>query len=162
MDALHATLLAPGDSVVITGDADAFGIGEVDAAGTTGAMTGVIAGVEPNYVGEALSETGLLASTAGTVFVQIDRELLFECDVANGPLVVADVGLNANQVVTAASKSGGLTVSNMTLNATGVAVTATFPWRIVRLLEDADGVLGNRAVVRMNATTTTTGAAGIA
>ncbi len=161
VDAAHATLLAPGDVVVITGEADASGIGEIDAAAATGAITGVIAGVEPNYVGEALSETGLPATTAGNVYVHNNRELLFDVDVANGPLTVSQVGLNANTVVTAATKSGGLTVSNMALNATGAAGTATFQWRIVRLLEDEDGVLGNRATVRMNATTATAGAAGV-
>ncbi len=161
VNAAHASLLSPGDVIKITGESDSEGIGEVDAAAATGTITGVIAGVEPIYEGEQLSETGLPASTAGTVFCITDRDLLFDVDVANGPLVAANVGLNANTVVTAASKLGGLTISNMTLNATGVAVTATFQWRIVRLLEDEDGVLGNRATVRMNATTNTAGQAGV-
>lgn len=157
----HTTLLVPGDVVKITGQSDAFGIGEVDAAAATGTITGIIAGVTPQYVGEALSETGLPALTAGSVQVHVDRDGLYDVDVANGPLVVANVGLNANTVVTAASKSGGLSISNMTLNATGVATTSTFQWRIVRLLEDEDGVLGNRATVRANATTQTAGQTGV-
>lgn len=161
VDVAHSTLLAPGDSVTITGTSDTAGLGGIDTAGTTGSMSGVVVGFEPQYEGEALNETGLPASKAGVARVSIDRDLLFDADVANGPLVLADVGLNLNQVVTAASKLGGLTVSNMTLNATGKATTSTFPWRIVRLLEDSDGVLGGRATVRMNATTTTSGATGV-
>jgi hypothetical protein len=75
--------------------------------------------------------------------------------------VLADVGLNANLVATAATTSGGLTTSNMTLNATGVATTATLQFRIVRLLTSAAGVLGGRAVVRVNKSINNTGGTGI-
>lgn len=160
--ASHATALAPGDMVVITGTSTAgTGIGQVDAAAATGAFSGVIAAIDPVYEGEALSDSGLPASTAGTVRVHVDAECLFEVDVANGPLVAADVGLNANSVVTAATKTGGVTRSNMTLNATGKATTATLQWRIVRLLEDENGTLGNRAVVRPNNTTNSPNKAGV-
>jgi hypothetical protein len=161
VDAAHSTLLCAGDVIVITGTADASGIGGVDAASAGDAVSGVIAGVTPQYEGEMLSETGLPASTAGTVQCHIDPMLNFDVDVANGPLVAANVGLNADIVATAASKLGGLTVSNMTLNATGVAVTQTLQFRIVRLLEDENGVLGNRAQVRFNNTTISDGAEGV-
>jgi hypothetical protein len=161
VNAAHATLLAPGDVIKITGESNIQGFGEVNAAAATGTITGIISGVEPIYAGEQLSETGLPASTEGTVYCITDRDLLFDVDVANGPLAATTVGLNANTVVTAATKVGGLTVSNMALNATGAAATATFQWRIVRLLEDEDGVMGNRATVRMNATTGTAGQTGV-
>lgn len=161
VDAAHTTILAPGDVVVITGTADAFGNPEVDAGAASAAITGVIAGVTPQYVGEQLSETGLPALTAGELQCHIDPMMNFEVDVTNGPLVVDNVGLNADAIFTAATKSGGLTVSNMTLNATGVATTITLQFRIVRLLEDEDGVLGNRAQVRFNNTTISDGAAGV-
>lgn len=162
VDAAHATLLAPGDVIVVTGDADAFGRSEIDAGAAASAISGVIAAVDPNYVGEALSETGLPASTAGTVECHVSQDMIFDVDVVNGPLVVANVELNADAVFTAATKSGGLTVSNMSLNATGVAITQTLQFRIIKLLEDANGVLGNRARVRFNNTTTSDGAAGVA
>lgn len=161
VDAAHATLLAPGDVVKVTGGADSFGNPGIDAAAATGQITGVIAGVDPQYAGEQLSETGLPALVAGNVQVHIDPLLNFDVNVANGPLVAADVGLNANSVVTAATKNGGLTVSNMTLNATGKATTQTLQFRIVKLLEDENGVLGNRAQVRMNNTSISDGAAGV-
>ncbi len=161
VDATHSTLLAPGDVVVLTGTANAFGIGGVDAAAAGAQVSGVIAGVRPQYEGEQLSETGLPALTAGEVQCHIDPMLNFDVNVENGPLAVTSVGLNADIVANAATKLGGLTVSNMTLNATGVATTQTLQFRIVRLLEDEDGVLGNRAQVRFNNTTISDGAAGV-
>jgi len=160
--AAHSTLLATGDVVKITGSADAEGRQSVDTGATTVANTGVIMSVDFILEGEQLSETGLPALTAGTVKVNLDQGLLYEVEVANGPLVLADVGLNVPTVVTAATKSGGLTVSNMTVNATGKATTQTLPWRVVSLLKgETSGVLGDRALVRPNATTFSDGAAGI-
>lgn len=161
VDSAHATLLAPGDVCVITGTSDADGLQEVDAAAAGAAITGVISSVLPNYEGEALTETGLPASTGGKVTVHVDPETVFTVDVSNGPLVAANVGLNADIVATAATKAGGLTVSNMTLNATGVATTSTLQFRIEGLLEGADGVLGSRALVKINNSTYRAGATGV-
>ena len=161
VDAAHATLLAPGDAVVITGNADANGVSEVDTGNATTANTGVIESVDFTLAGENLSETGLLASTAGTVKVRVDQYALYEID-ADATAVVANVGLNVSINVTTATKSGGLTVSNMTADMATVATTITLPYRIVALLEDSAGVLGNRLLVRPNATTASSGAVGIA
>ena len=161
VDSGHATLLAPGDVVRITGQSDSLGKQEIDAAAAGQSITGVISSVLPNYEGEALSETGLPASSAGEVTVHVDPNTMFEVDVSNGPLVAANVGLNADIVATAASKSGGISVSNMTLNATGAATTSTLQFRIEGLLEDEDGVLGNRALVRINNSTVRAGATGV-
>lgn len=161
VDAAHATLLAPGDAVVITGDGDANGVSEVDTAPATTAGTGTIASVDFTLAGEQLTETGLLASTAGTVKVYTDQFATFEVD-SDATLTVADVGLNVGINATAATKSGGLTISNMNIDAATAATTQTLPWRIVALLEDSAGVLGNRALVRPNATTASDGTAGIA
>lgn len=158
--AAHATLLAPGDVVVLTGTADTEGRAEVDAGAASASITGVIAAVEPIFAGEQLQETGLPALTAGKVHVHIDPNQAFEADVENGPLVVANVGLNGDAVFNVATKSGGLTISNMTFNATGVATTNTLQFRIVKLLEDDAGVLGNRVLVRLNNTTMAAGTTG--
>lgn len=157
----HTTRLAIGDAVVITSTAGANGVQEVDAAGASGPLTGVIVGIEPNFATESFTDMSLPAGTAGRVRVQEDPRAEYEVDVANGPLAIADVGLNAPIVVTEASQSGGLTISNMAVNNTGKAATATLPVRIVQLLEDDDGVLGNRAIVRVNASTNISGAAGV-
>lgn len=160
--ATHATRLAIGDLVRITGTANAVtGVPEVDAPTAGQAVTGVVSGIVPGFATENFTDTGLAASTAGAVLVQCDPRAEYEVDVVNGPLVVANVGLNADFVPTAATNTAGYTQSNMVLNATGVATTATLPFRIVKLLTGSDGVLGSRALVRMNNTTMITGAAGV-
>lgn len=160
VDAAHATLLAPGDAVVITGDGDANGVSEVDTGNAATANTGVIESVDIQLAGESLTETGLPATTAGTVKVRVDQFALYEID-ADATYNAASVGLNTSINITTATKSGGLTVSNMTADFATVATTQTLPYRVVALLEDDAGVLGNRVLVRPNATTASDGAAGI-
>lgn len=158
----HAGVLGPGDLVVITGDGSATGISEVDIGVANTANTGVISSVTPNFAGEQLSITHLPATTAGNVLVNVDDQALYDVPVSNGPLTSDDLGLNAPAVVTVGTVSDSVFVSNMGVNATGAAVTSTLPLRIVELREDDAGVLGNRALVRMNETTSKLGATGIA
>lgn len=156
----HATIIAPGDVVVYTGTAQAgTGIREVDAATAAGVIAGVVDAVDYNLSGENLTDTALPASQAGYVFIRTQPTNVFLVD-TTATLAVADVGLNAQPNWTAASKSGGLSISNMKLDSATKAATATFQFRIIGLAEDDDGVLGNRALVRMNncAATNTTGA----
>lgn len=162
VDAAHSTLLAPGDAIVITGDGDANGVSEVDTGNTATANTGVIISVDFALAGESLTETGLLATTAGTVKINQDPSQLYEIE-SDATLTVADVGLNVGINVTTATKSGGLTVSNMTVDAATAAVTITLPYRIVALLTGiTSDVLGDRVLVRPNASTQSDGALGIA
>jgi len=162
VDVGHASRLAIGDVVRITGTSTLVtGIQEVDAAAAAQSVTGVISGVVPSYSTEALTDTGLVASVAGTVLVQIDPLALYEADVSNGPLAVADVGLNVDLVATASTLSGGMSLSNMTINATGKNTTNTLQFRVVKLLTGSDGVLGSRVLVRINHTTTSTGVTGV-
>jgi hypothetical protein len=162
VDAAHAGVLGPGDLVLITGDGSATGVSEVDIGTANAANTGVISSVKPTLSGEALSITHLAATTAGNVLVNVDAFATYEVAVSNGPLVVANVGLNCPAVVTAGTVSGSVFNSNMGANATGVATTSTLPLHIVALKEDSDGVLGNRAIVRINESTSKLGATGIA
>lgn len=157
----HASLMCIGDVVTETGTADSLGNPQVDVATASTIVTGVVVGIVPDYATEQLSDIKIPASAAGTVIVNVDPNAEYEVDVENGPLVVANVGLNANLVANAATTEGGLTRSNMTLNATGIATTATLQFRIVRLVTGSDGVLGSRAVVRVNKSTNNTGATGI-
>lgn len=162
VDAAHTGVLGPGDLVVIQGDSSATGVSQVDIGTASIANTGVIMSVVPTFAGEALSQTHLSANTLGNVLVNVDDQGLYRVDVSNGPLIAADVGLNAPAVVTVGTVSDNVFTSNMGVNATGVATTSTLPLRIVALLEDSAGVLGNRALVRMNETTSKLGAEGIA
>ncbi len=132
--ATHATRLAPGDVMVITGTANATtGVPGIDAAAAGAAMTGVLNSVEPSFATESFTDTGLAATTAGTVKVNVDPFALYEVD-TSATLAVADVGLNADITATPATQSGGITISNMVLNSATKAGTATLQFRIVGLL----------------------------
>jgi len=157
----HATRLAPGDVMKITGTANAATyLPGIDAAAAGSAFTGVLSAIDPAYATESFSDTGLAASVGATVKVCIDPEALYECD-TSATLAVADVGLNADIVATAATLSGGISISNMTLDSSTKATTNTLQFRIVGLLPDSAGVVGNRALVKANNTTTRLGAAGV-
>jgi len=157
----HAGVLGPGDIVITTAASNSLGQPTCDIGTANTANTGVIAYVDPIIATESLSQTWVSASTAGYVYVNVDAFALYEADVSNGPLAAADVGLNVPAVVTAGTVSGSLYTSNMGVNATGKATTATLPFRVVALLEDSAGVLGNRALVRVNASTSNIGATGL-
>ncbi len=160
--ASHSTLLAPGDVVRLTGTSSVDGIASVDAVAQGESLTGVIAGIMPQFTGENLTETGIPASTAGLVYCHTDPNLTF--DVTASATVSADqVGLNADAVVTAATKLGGLTVSNMELDTATIANTATLQFRIVALIPDVGtgDITGDTVRVRINNSTTTAGTQGV-
>ena len=158
----HASIISVGDVVRITGTATTSSINNtVDVATATQSVTGVVAGIVPQYATESFTDTGLAASTAGQVVVNTDPFAYYEVDVSNGPLAAADVGLNVDLVATAATKSGGLTISNMSVNATGKATTNTLPFRVEALLQDSAGVWGNRARIRINNSTYNSGTTGV-
>lgn len=156
-----AQVIVPGDLVRIAGTANAQGVADVAIAPTSTACTGVVMSVDLTLAGEALSRTHHAAADLSTIKVNVDPNALYEVDVANGPLVITEVGLNCPAVVTAATAVGSLFPSVMTANATGAATTSTLPLHIVALKEDSDGTLGNVAIVRLNATTVAPGATGI-
>lgn len=163
VDAAHARRMAPGDCVIITGDADSNGKAEADnfADGAIATkITGVVAAIEPQFVGENLSTTGLAASTAGKIHVHISPQTLFEVD-SDATLASTAVGSNVGFNAVESTLSGGLTVSNYTLDSSSVGTAATLPFQIVALAEDNAGVLGNKAIVRINDTTVAPGAVGV-
>lgn len=151
VEATHASIIAPGDVVKLTGTADADGVAAVGRATSGGVIAGVVASVDYNIAGENLSDTGLPALTAGYVFVHTDPNIEFEVD-CTATLAAADVGLNASPDWAVATKSGGITVTNVKLDSSTKAATAALQFRITGLLRDAAGVLGNRATVTINAT----------
>lgn len=158
----HATRLAPGDVMRITGTANATtGLAGIDAAAAGQSITGVLNSVEPSFATESFTDTGVAASTAATVKVNDDPFALYEVD-TSATLAVADVGLNADIVVTAATQSGGISISNMTLDSSTKATTVTLQFRIVGLLPGTTtGVLGDRALVMVNNSTNKAGAVGV-
>jgi hypothetical protein len=139
VNATHATLLAPGDLVVETGNLDAAtGFSEVDAisAGTGNLITGVIDSVDTNI--SNLEQRGLPASTAGTVKVAVDPDMILEAETSGGTLALTDVAGNLPVTVTAATLTGGLVNSNMTVNATGAAASTTEQIRVVGVKDSGD------------------------
>ena len=95
----HAGKLAIGDFVALTGTANATtGVAEVDIGVAGSPLLGQIAGFVPDFSTENFTDAGgLAASTAGTALVLDDPRAEYIADVTNGPLVVANVGLNACQ-----------------------------------------------------------------
>lgn len=172
--ATHTTRLAVGDVVTISGTSTVTPVGsqmagrsQIDAADPNDAppiaeITGIISSFTPNLAEESLNDAGGLAAlTAGSAQVVIDNNTLFEVESAT-TLVANNVGLNATFVATEATQTGGLTISNMTLTGTGAVAEVDFPFRIFKLLEGkTSGVLGDRALVRMNNTTAKPGALGV-
>jgi hypothetical protein len=158
VDAGHATLLAVGDLVVETGNLDAAtGISEVDAitAGTTNLITGVIVGVD--FDPSNLEQKGLLALTAGTVKVAVDKDMLLEAETLGGTFALTDVGGNLPVTVTAATASGGLVNSNMVVNTTGNSIATTEQIRVVGVKDSGDitypAPAGTTLIVRINEST---------
>lgn len=163
VDAAHTTILAPGDVIRLTGTADAAtGVAGADAATQAQSITGVIAGIEPLFEGENLTETGIPALTAGQIRCHIDPNLNFIVPVTGGNLAVTDVGLNIDADVTAASKSGGLTISNMAVDSTTKAGTVTLQFRIMGIAANESGAFdGSFARVRINNSTMRAGTVGV-
>ena len=144
----HATLLAVGDLVRITGTATTQGLALVDAAATAQTLTGPIVAIDFNP--SDLESKGLAAGTAGTVKVATDPMILMEAE-SSTTVAVTDVGANADIVATAASASGGLVNSNMTVNTTSPAA-ATAQIRIEGL-KDGGTAAGSTMYVRINEST---------
>jgi hypothetical protein len=148
VDSGHGTLLSVGDLMVITGQSDANGLQEVDAAAAAGLITGAIVSILPNF--SDLEASGLAAGTAGKVMVTTDPLVLFECETST-TVAATDVGQNAELLATAATASGGLTNSNMVMNS-GTFITATAQLRL-EWLKDGGTAAGSTVFCRINEST---------
>lgn len=165
VDATHSTLLSVGDLVVETGNLDAAtGVSEVDAisAGTGNLITGVIVAIDFNI--SDLESKGLAVSTAGTVKVAVDPDLLLEAETSGGTFALTDVGGNLPAVVTEATASGNLVNSNMAVNTAGAAASTTEQLRVVGVKDSGDitypAPAGTTLIVRINESTIS-GAVGV-
>lgn len=161
--ATDAPLIAIGDTVKLNGTASALGVPQVVAiaADTQASITGVVVGIVPALSTESLNAVGVAASTAADLLVCDDPRAMFECE-ASATLAITDVGSNIGIDWTATSASGNIYTSNTKLDQSNIATTATYPFQIVKLLKGAtSGVLGDRALVRLNASTVAPGATGV-
>jgi hypothetical protein len=146
VDSGHSTRLAVGDVVIQTGT-QAEGRAEADTAVAGGIFLGVIVGVEPDFADESFNDTSLPASTAGFIHVNRSPSAVYEVagDGTNA-LAVTDVGTNADIVATAATRSGGVSRSNMVLDTSSVG-TGTAQFRIEELV-DGDVTTAQKILVR--------------
>ncbi len=147
----HASLLAVGDLVRISGTADSTGLAEVDAATAGSLITGAITAILPNF--SNLEQSGLPISTAGKVMVTVGRDVLFEAPTASA-VAITDVGGNSDIVATEATASGGLVQSNMTVQ-TSSAIAGTAQIRIEGL-KDGGTAVGSTIYCRINESTLNT------
>lgn len=156
--ATNTEVIARGDIVKPTGSGDANGVPGVNRAAAAGTIYGVVTSIEVEGE-ENLNKTWLPADTAGYVNIQGLPDVAFEVE-CTAQLSAADIGLNADATFTSSSVSGGIATSGMKLDSSTKAATASLQFRIVALLPDEDGVVGNRALVRINngSFTNTTGA----
>lgn len=148
VDSGHATLLAVGDLVTITGIADATGLQQVDASAAAGLITGAIVAIDPNFAN--IDQAGLPAAVGGSVKVAVGRDMLLETT-STTAVLLADVGQNAEIVATAATLSGGMAISNMVLN-TVTFITGTAQMRLEGI-KDGDLTAGGTLYVRINEST---------
>lgn len=152
---------AIGDVVVLGGTSHTDGTPTVVAASQGAAITGVIVGFKPDFSDENFSSIGLASGASGYVSVADDPDGTFEVE-CDATLAAADVGLNAEAVVTAPTVSGNLYISNMEIDSSTKATTNTLHFRIVKLLNGAtSGTLGDRAIVKINNSTSNTGTTGV-
>ena len=146
IDPADSNLMAIGDAVIATADANTDGVQRVViATGTTGhEITGIICGFEPDM--SNLELKGRTASTARLAHVQVDPNALYELEIGSA-LDVNDVGTNILLTATVATASGNLVNSNMV---TGVN-DASGSLRVVGLVPPTDGTalgaVGNLALV---------------
>ena len=163
--ATDAVNVAIGATCKLNGTAHTDGTAQVvvTAADSSVSVTGVVVGIKPDLANESLSSVGLAASTAGYLFVCDDPRALYEVEVTSGiSLAVTDVGSNIGIDYVATSVSGVLYTANMGIDQATVATTATLPFQIVKLLKGkTTGTLGDRALVRLNASTVAPGATGV-
>lgn len=158
-----ARKIAIGDAVKITGTAAADGTPQATtlAADTAGAITGVVRGIVPNYETENFSTTGVPVSTAASLIVCDDPRAEYEIE-ATATFAITDVGSNVAIKYSATTSSGVLYTSNLKADKGDLATTATYPLTIIKLLKGAtSGVLGDRVLVRINASTVEAGATGV-
>ena len=155
----HATLLAVGDLVTETGNVDTkTGLSEIDASAAGGLITGVLVGTGFNM--SDLESKGIPTTQERIVQVATDKNMILEAETSGGTFAADDIGRNLDIVATAATQSGGLVNSNMTIDATGASTSATAQVRIVRV-KNSEAItypapIGTTLICRINESTSDT------
>jgi len=129
--------LAKGDVV----EADGTGNGKYPTVGRAEAadvVQGVVVGWEVNP--DELEKNYHVASTEYAVFIADDPDLVFEAQTNDDGITAAAIGLNIDIVVAALDTATGL--SNMELDGTTEATTATLPFKIIGFVDREDNEVG--------------------
>jgi len=151
--ASNATILSPGDPVVLTGTADATGKYPQIARATPGSgLCGVLIAVGLNPNGPFVNPNDLTtvqkaASLAPVYYALVvdDPMVIFEVeeDAVGGALAITSVGLNCNVIF--ANPATGVVVSAVLLDSSTANTTATLDCKILRLADRVDNALGTAA-----------------
>lgn len=141
-----AQTIAPGDPVLVTGTADAFGIPDVAQATAGSRITGVM-------IGRTNGKTTLLqddtvntqASTSQYILVADSPDLVFSAQVS-ASIAATDISANADLIADTTPDAGK---SGFEVDSTSFAATATLQVRVLRLRPDVDNELGTNAEVEV-------------
>jgi hypothetical protein len=130
-----------GDLVILSATASTTKYPSISrATGTTAVVPiGVVVGFEPDYSNLNTSGNIRLASTLRTALVADATDIVFAApqDAVGGVIGLASIGLNVALVAgTAATTGAG--ASTMLLDSSDVAVTSTYPLRIVGFTDAPD------------------------
>jgi len=133
VDSSNATAIFPGDAMILEADGN---VAPYTSGG--GVLIGVCAGVDGDF--DNLTRRYLPASTAGTVWIYDDPDIVFEVQ-TDGTITADDAGNNAD--VTAGSGSTTTSISAHEVSAT--TGTGTAQLRLVRPVprEDNDVTAAN-------------------
>lgn len=151
VDSSNGTAIFPGDFVILESDGNA-----APYTGTGGgSLLGVCAGVKDDF--DNLTRRYLAASTAGTIFVYDDPDLIFEVQ-TDGTITADDAGNNADVTATAGSTTTSISAHEVSATTT----TATAQLRLIRPVprEDNDVTAANsdwEVVINEHLFKTTTG-----
>lgn len=148
-----ATAIFPGDIVKVAGsagtagtvvsgmDCEGMATAALATAGTTGQdILGVMVGI---YVSPtALDKKHRVASTATVIKVCTDPSVIYEVreDAVGSNIAAADVSLNVPYTTTAGDATRG--ISQMEIDSSAVATTATLPVRILGLSKKVGNAFG--------------------
>ena len=142
--ATDATPLAVGDPVVSGGSADADGVPSIARAAAGAAVRGYIVGFVYDRDFENLPNLRT-ASTARYAYVADDPggRVVLQEDSVGGALAATDVGSNVNFIVANPNTVTGR--SQVMIDSSTAATTATLPLKLVELYSTDDNTIGDYA-----------------
>lgn len=141
-----STIMAVGDPVISAGGADTDGVPSIARATAGTAVRGYIAGFVFNNRDQENLPSFRPASVEAYALVADDpgSRIIIQEDSDAGALTAADVGLNVNFVVANANSTTGK--SQVEIDSSTAAVTATLPLKLLGLYQTEDNEFGNNAI----------------